>query len=92
MLDLVATLTWRRPKLILALTGVFLLVAGALGHDVEHRLKAAGLTDGASHSERATASLFKQHLLKLSTTGWTLHQLRHSALTHLAEAGIHLPC
>ena len=23
--------------------------------------------------------------------GWTLHQLRHSRLTHLAEAGIQLP-
>lgn len=23
--------------------------------------------------------------------GWTLHQLRHSALTHLAEAGVNLP-
>ncbi len=35
--------------------------------------------------------LFKQHSLKLSTTGWTLHQLRRSALTHLAEAGVNLP-
>jgi integrase len=24
-------------------------------------------------------------------TGWTLHQLRHSALTHLAEDGVPLP-
>ncbi len=23
-----------------------------------------------------------------ATTGWTLHQLRHSALTHLAEDGV----
>jgi integrase/recombinase XerD len=26
-----------------------------------------------------------------ATTGWTLHQLRHSALTHLAEDGVELP-
>ena len=35
--------------------------------------------------------LFKQSSLKVSTKGWTLHQLRHSALTHLAEAGFNLP-
>lgn len=42
-------------------------------------------------SYERSAYLFKQHSLKLSTTGWTLHQLRHSALTHLAEAGVNLP-
>ncbi|MGH7749470.1 MAG: site-specific recombinase, partial [Candidatus Dormibacteria bacterium] len=26
-----------------------------------------------------------------ATGGWTLHQLRHSRLTHLAEAGVALP-
>ena len=35
--------------------------------------------------------LFKQHSMKTSKTGWTLHQLRHSALTHLAEANVSLP-
>lgn len=35
--------------------------------------------------------LFKQHSFKVSKQGWTLHQLRHSALTHLAEAGVNLP-
>jgi integrase/recombinase XerC len=35
--------------------------------------------------------LFKHNSLKVSTGGWTLHQLRHSALTHLAEAGVNLP-
>ncbi len=34
-----------------------MLLAGALGHDVEHRLKAAGFTDSASESERATTLL-----------------------------------
>jgi RND superfamily putative drug exporter len=57
VLDLVAKLTWRRPKLVLALVGVFALVAGGLGYDVEHHLKAAGFTDSASQSERATALL-----------------------------------
>ena len=35
--------------------------------------------------------LFKQNSLKVPSKGWTLHQLRHSALTHLAEEGVNLP-
>ncbi len=35
--------------------------------------------------------LFKLSSLKVARKGWTLHQLRHSALTHLAEAGVNLP-
>ena len=35
---------------------------------------------------RRAAEVFKD-----ATGGWTLHQLRHSRLTHLAEAGIQLP-
>ncbi len=35
--------------------------------------------------------LFKQNSFKVATRGWTLHQLRHSALTHLAEEGVNLP-
>lgn len=35
--------------------------------------------------------LFKQASLKVGNRGWTLHQLRHSALTHLAEEGVNLP-
>ena len=35
--------------------------------------------------------LFKQASLKETPKGWTLHQLRHSALTHLAEEGVNLP-
>ena len=27
----------------------------------------------------------------MASGGWTLHQLRHSRLTHLAEAGVGLP-
>jgi integrase len=42
-------------------------------------------------SYERSAYLFKRSSLKVSKTGWTLHQLRHSALTHLAEAGVNLP-
>jgi|SRR5215218_1503165 len=54
MLDRIADLTWQRPKLVLAIVGAFALLAIAVGHDVEHRLKAAGFTDSASESEQAT--------------------------------------
>ena len=57
MLERVATLTWRHPKLVLALVGVFVAVAGGVGYDVEKHLKAAGFTDSASQSERATELL-----------------------------------
>ncbi len=50
----IANLTWRRPKLVLALVGVFALFAVAIGHNVEHHLKAAGFTDPSSESEQAT--------------------------------------
>ncbi|HEX2096882.1 MAG TPA: MMPL family transporter, partial [Solirubrobacterales bacterium] len=53
----IADLTWKRPKLVLALVGLFVLVSGAVGKDVESHLKAAGFTDSASESERATALL-----------------------------------
>ena len=42
---------------MLALVGVFVILAGAFGYDVEHHLKAAGFTDSSSQSERATALL-----------------------------------
>jgi RND superfamily putative drug exporter len=57
VLDRIATLTWRHPKLVLACVGVFMLVSGAVGGKVEDHLKAAGFTDSASESERATALL-----------------------------------
>ena len=60
MLDRIAQLTWERPKLVLALVGVFVLVAGGLGYDVERHLKTAGFTDSASQSERATALLHRE--------------------------------
>lgn len=53
----IADLTWKHPKLVLAAVTLFVLVAGAVGKDVESHLKAAGFTDSASESERATALL-----------------------------------
>ena len=55
MLGRIASLTWQRPKLVLSLVAVFVVLAGAFGYDVEHHLKAAGFTDPASQSEQATA-------------------------------------
>ncbi|HEX2161734.1 MAG TPA: MMPL family transporter [Thermoleophilaceae bacterium] len=57
MLSRIADLTWTRPKLVLALVGAFAVLAVAIGHDVEKHLKAAGFTDSASESERATDRL-----------------------------------
>jgi putative drug exporter of the RND superfamily len=56
-LNRIADLTWKHPKLVLSLVGVFALLAVAFGHDVEKHLKAAGFTDPASESERATGDL-----------------------------------
>ena len=42
-------------------------------------------------SYERSACLFKHASLRVGKTGWTLHQLRHSALTRLAEAGVNLP-
>ncbi|WP_354700887.1 Trehalose monomycolate exporter MmpL3 [Paraconexibacter sp. AEG42_29] len=57
MLDRVATLTWRHPKLVLLVVAICAIGAGAVGHDVEHHLKAAGFTDSASESEVASRAL-----------------------------------
>jgi uncharacterized membrane protein YdfJ with MMPL/SSD domain len=53
----IANLTWKHPKLVLLAVGAFALLAVAVGHDVEQHLKAAGFTDPASESERATSLL-----------------------------------
>ena len=44
------------------------------------------LTGRARLSYRRAAELFSD-----ATGGWTLHQLRHSALTHAAEDGTNTP-
>jgi len=53
----IADLTWKHPKLVLGVVAVFVLIAAAVGRDVEQHLKAAGFTDSASESERATKLL-----------------------------------
>ncbi len=53
----IADLTWKHPKLVLAAVAVFVLVAGAVGSDVESHLKAAGFTDSGSESEQSTRLL-----------------------------------
>ena len=57
MFDRVANLTWKHPKLVLAAVAVFAVLSVAIGHDVEHHLKAAGFTDPASESEQAKTIL-----------------------------------
>ena len=50
------------------------------------------LTDLAPASGHARLSYRRAaQLFRDATGGWTLHQLRHSRLTHLAEAGVRLP-
>jgi uncharacterized membrane protein YdfJ with MMPL/SSD domain len=53
----IADLTWKHPKRVLAVVAAFAVLAVAVGHNVEHHLKAAGFTDSASESERATVLL-----------------------------------
>ncbi len=53
----IANLTWKHPKLVLAVVGAFALLAMAVGRDVEQHLKAAGFTDSSSESEQATRML-----------------------------------
>jgi putative drug exporter of the RND superfamily len=53
----IADLTWKHPKLVLAAVGLFVVIAAIAGKDVESHLKAAGFTDPASESERATVLL-----------------------------------
>jgi uncharacterized membrane protein YdfJ with MMPL/SSD domain len=53
----IADLTWKHPKRVLAAVAAFAVLAVAVGHNVEQHLKAAGFTDSASESERATRLL-----------------------------------
>jgi RND superfamily putative drug exporter len=53
----IADLTWKHPKLVLAIVAAFTIFAAMVGRDVEQHLKAAGFTDSASESERATGLL-----------------------------------
>jgi integrase len=54
--------------------------------------RAPAAVDTCPHTGRARLSYRRaQELFREATGGWTLHQLRHSALTHLAEANVGLP-
>jgi putative drug exporter of the RND superfamily len=53
----IADLTWNHPKRVLAAVAAFAVLAIAIGHDVEHHLKAAGFTDPSSESEQAKGVL-----------------------------------
>ncbi len=57
VLERIADLTWVRPRLVLAVAATLAVVAGVFGLGVEKHLKAAGFTDAASESERATSLL-----------------------------------
>ena len=48
-----ADLTWNHPKRVLAAVAAFAVLSIAIGHDVEHHLKAAGFSDPSSESEQA---------------------------------------
>ena len=54
--------------------------------------RAPALVDICPFSGRARLSYRRaEELFKAASGGWTLHQLRHSAITHLAEDNIALP-
>jgi integrase/recombinase XerD len=45
----------------------------------------------AHRPARACPTGAPKELFRQATGGWTLHQLRHSALTHLADQNVALP-
>ena len=53
----IASLTWRRPKTVLAVTFLIAAAGAIYGRDVEHHLAAAGFTDSSSESAVATDKL-----------------------------------
>ena len=57
MFTRLADLTWKHPKLVLGAVAVFAVLSVAIGKDVEKHLQAAGFTDSASESEKATKTV-----------------------------------
>lgn len=54
--------------------------------------RAPAAADLCPHTGRARLSYRRaEELFREATGGWTLHQLRHSAITHLAEQNVGLP-
>lgn len=60
LLQRTSSLTWRRPRAVLAAIFLFAAVAGFFGHDVEKHLAAAGFSDPSSQSEVAGQVLAKE--------------------------------
>jgi integrase/recombinase XerD len=59
---------------------------------VHRRVARPPPVDLCPHTGRARLSYSRaQELFAAATGGWTLHQLRHSAITHLAEQNVALP-
>jgi integrase/recombinase XerD len=73
------------PRLLAGRTAGPVFLADRLPTRVTPTLDIDPDTGRARLSYRRAAALFAEH------TGWTLHQLRHSALTHAAEDGTNLP-
>ncbi len=57
MLARIADLTWRHPKVVLAIVGGLAVAAAVFARDVEGHLQAAGFTDSTTESEQGTAVL-----------------------------------
>jgi integrase len=73
------------PRLLAGRTGGPVFLAG------RRPTRAAAGLDLDPASGRAWLSYRRAAELFHARTGWTLHQLRHSALTHAAEDGTNLP-
>lgn len=81
------------PRLIGARTSGPLFLTDRVARPGAATLDVDPTTGRARLSYRRAAETFAQATRELSgtTRGWTLHQLRHSALTHDAEAGTSTP-
>jgi integrase/recombinase XerD len=73
------------PRLLAGRTAVPAFLADRLPTQAAPTVDLDPDTGRARLSYRRAATLFHEH------TSWTLHQLRHSALTHAAEDGTNLP-
>jgi integrase/recombinase XerD len=73
------------PRLLSGRTAGPVFLADRLPTRAAPSLDIDPVTGRARLSYRRAAALFAEH------TGWALHQLRHSALTHAAEDGTNLP-
>jgi len=70
------------PRLLAGRTGGPVFLTDRAAPPGTPTLDVCPVTGRARLSYRRAAALFSKH-----AAGWTLHQLRHSAITHMAEAG-----